>query len=86
MQHLECPRCRASFEARSIQQRLERCPRCGASFGPPRPTFTERVRRVLKQHAAGDAPDWETITGSQYAARGKTARRRDRGPGRARVK
>lgn len=69
MPYIDCPRCRARFHAGYIYERLEACPRCGAPLRPPRLTVAERLRRVAKRGQATEAPDWETITGSQYRAR-----------------
>jgi hypothetical protein len=72
MEYLECPRCRATFRAGAVYERLEVCPRCGAPLHLPRPSFGGRLRRALRRRAVEETPDWETITGSQYGVRGVT--------------
>lgn len=72
MQYLDCPRCRARFHAGPMYPQLEVCPRCGAPFGEPRSDGGARLHRIFGHRAASETPDWETITGSQYAGRGIT--------------
>jgi hypothetical protein len=69
LQYLDCPRCRARFHTGPIYERLTACPRCGASFDPPPPRLRERLRTRFGGRGVEELPDWETITGSQYAAR-----------------
>ena len=69
MQYLDCPRCRARFHAGVIYEPLDRCPRCGAAFDPRRFSLGRALRGALRRPVLREAPDWESITGSQYAAR-----------------
>jgi hypothetical protein len=81
MPYLDCPRCHATFHVGVIYESLESCPRCGAPFYPPRPSFREQVRGVLGRRTLGEAPDWEAITGSQYARHGPSSRTHPDDPG-----
>jgi hypothetical protein len=65
MQYLDCPRCHASFRTGVIYAPLEACPRCGHALNEPRPTRGIFARRRVDS----EAPDWESITSSQYARR-----------------
>lgn len=76
LQYLDCPRCLARFHTGPIYSRLTACPRCGASFDPPPPRLRERLRTLLGGRGVEELPDWETITGSQYAARDHVTRTR----------
>jgi len=69
MHYLDCPRCRARFHAGVIYYRLERCPRCDASLDGARPRIGKLLRSALGRRGLADAPDWETITSSQYLSR-----------------
>jgi uncharacterized C2H2 Zn-finger protein len=67
VQFLDCPRCRARFRTGFIYEHFEACPRCGTSFRESRSDTGARLHQIFGRRAAGDVPDWETITQSQYA-------------------
>ena len=70
MTFIDCPHCHASFHTGLLYAPLDSCPRCGRPLYEPRPTFRQQARGILfHRRAAREAPDWEAITGSQYARR-----------------
>ena len=71
MPYLTCPQCHASFHSGLLYLEQDTCPRCGAPFDPPRRPFADHFKSAFLRHrrSAVKAPDWETITSSQYAAR-----------------
>jgi len=71
MPYVDCPYCHASFHTGLIYDELEECPRCGTPLYRPRPTVRTQVRGLIarRPRETADVPDWEAITGSQYANR-----------------
>lgn len=69
MSYLTCPRCHAGFHTGTIYESPDRCPRCGAPFDDRRGA---RLRGVFRRRALIEPPDWEAITGQQYATHGVT--------------
>lgn len=67
MPFVDCPRCHTSFHTGVIYESLHTCPRCGASLYRPRPGLAAWLRGGGRPQVLGKPPDWEAVTGSQYA-------------------
>jgi hypothetical protein len=70
MPYLTCPQCHAGYRAGVLHVQQESCPRCGTPFVIVRRGLRDHVAStVLRRPRPEQAPDWEAITGSQYARR-----------------
>ena len=66
---IDCPRCRASFRTGAIYEQLPACPRCGAPLDQGRSRNRGQGGGFLRRSRPPVEPDWEAITGAQYARR-----------------
>ena len=69
LEYLDCPRCRARFLTGALYESFDYCRRCGAPLDSPRRSLRDRLRTLRRGRSIKEVPDWETITGSQYAVR-----------------
>jgi hypothetical protein len=75
MPYLDCPHCHTSFRVGPLYNEHESCPRCGAPIASGRiPLRSQITRKVRRRGPVEPAVDWESITGSQYAARERVRR------------